>query len=797
MRLEPKDLFEKLEFDKVIELLVRECLGEQGIERIKELRPQTNREQIEERLKEVMEMKRSIEHNDRIPLVAYQNIDSDLQLLAIIDSVLPEDGLRRINTILVTVGAIYKFFSPSRRDLYKTLYEVIRPVNFDPALVKEIERVIDAEGNIRPDASPELSRIYKAIQSKMKELDRVFRDVINDYRAKGWLSDSVESFRNGRRVLSVPAEHKRKIRGIIHDESATGRTSFIEPEPVIDINNDIFDLEQQERREIYRILKELSTVLRPYVPQMHQYQEIMVYFDVVQAKARLAVRMKAELPQMLDQPSFEIYEGYHPLLLLKNSQLGKKTIPFDLRLDGGNRILVLSGPTAGGKSISMKSTGLLQLMAQSGLLIPVNKRTQLGIFHNFFADIGDQQSIEDDLSTYSSRLANMRMFLEHADERTLVVIDEFGSGTDPQIGGAIAEAILWELNYRKVFGVITTHYSNLKIFAFKSKGILNGSMVFDKENLAPTYELKVGRPGSSYAFEIAEKSGLGGKVLDYAKNRVGKNEKAVDQLLIDLQREKQEVEEELKGLKDRQEKLDKLMKSYESMQRDLDFRRKRMKLEAKEQDLQKTSQDNKDLEKLVRELREARNLEQAMEAAAKARESKKQLAEQVTQLREEVYYSPESRPKNEVPVKKGDFVKLVAGGASGKVESIKGDKVIVEVGLMRMTLNIRDVIFSNPTIDLRQAKSVQSDVIQRSAAFYPRIDIRGVRYEEALKMVEDFMDQALVTSSNHLQIVHGKGNGTLRNAVRSKLREYQNVEMEIRHPEPEGGGDGVTLIEFK
>ena len=239
------------------------------------------------------------------------------------------------------------------------------------------------------------------------------------------------------------------------------------------------------------------------------------------------------------------------------------------------------------------------------------------------------------------------------------------------------------------------------------------------------------------------------------------------------------------------------MKSYESMQRDLDFRRKRMKLEAKEQDLQKTSQDNKDLEKLVRELREARNLEQAMEAAAKARESKKQLAEQVTQLREEVYYSPESRPKNERPVKKGDFVKLVAGGATGKVDSIKGDKVIVEVGLMRMTLNIRDVIFSNPTIDLRQSKSVQSDVIQRSAAFYPRIDIRGVRYEEALKMVEDFMDQALITSSNHLQIVHGKGNGTLRNAVRSKLREYQNVEMEIRHPEPEGGGDGVTLIEFK
>ncbi|HOY19416.1 MAG TPA: Smr/MutS family protein, partial [Haliscomenobacter sp.] len=782
MRLEPKDLFEKLEFDKIIELLVKECLGEQGIERIRALQPQTNLIQIEERLKEVTELKRSIEHNDRLPLLAYENIDSDLQLLAIVDAVLPEDGLRRINTILVSIGNIYKFFTPSRREFYKTLYEVVRPVHFDPALAKEIDRVIDPDGNIRPDASPELLRIHKLTQSKMKELDRVFRDIINDYRAKGWLSDSVESFRNGRRVLSVPAEHKRKIRGIIHDESATGKTAFIEPEAVIEINNDIFDLEQQERREIYRILKELSTILRPYVPQLHQYQEIMVYFDVVQAKARLAVRMKAIAPLMLDTSSLEIYEGYHPLLLLKNSGSGKKTVPFDLRLDGGNRILVLSGPNAGGKSITMKSTGLLQLMAQSGLLIPVNKRTELGIFHNFFADIGDQQSIEDDLSTYSSRLANMRLFLEHANERTLVLIDEFGSGTDPQIGGAIAEAILWELNYRKSFGVITTHYSNLKIFAYKSKGILNGSMVFDKENLAPTYELKVGRPGSSYAFEIAEKSGLGGKVLDYAKNRVGKNEKAVDQLLIDLQREKQEVEEELKGLKDRQEKLDKLMKSYDSMQRDLDFRRKRMKLEAKEQDLQKTSQDNKDLDKLVRDLREARNLEQAMEAAAKAREEKKKLVEQVTQLREEVYHSPESRPKNERPITKGDFVKLVAGGATGKVESIKGDKVVVEVGLMRMTLNIRDLQLSNPTLDLRQTKSVQSDVVQRSAAFYPRIDIRGVRYEEALKMVEDFMDQALITSSNHLQIVHGKGNGTLRNAVRSKLKEYQNVEMEIRHP---------------
>ena len=518
MQLLPRDLFEKLEFDKVLELLERECLGELGRAAVRCLQPISRLGSIEKRLEEASEFKRTIEQNDRFPIAVYSDVSEELKMLEVEGYVLPEDGLRNINIQLRSIRDIFHFFYTSRRETYSTLYSIIRKTSFEEGLIEAIEKVIDEDGNIRPDASPELLKIRKQIASKQKELERQFRTIINEYKAKGWLSDNVESFRNGRRVLSVPSEHKRKIRGIIHDESTTGKTAFIEPEAIIDINNDIFDLETDERREVYRILKELSAQLRPYVPQMRVYQDIVVRYDVIQAKARLAMQMDAYQPKLVDKPHFGIIKGRHPLLYLKNKKLGRPTVPFDFQLFGGNRILMLSGPNAGGKSITLKSVGLMQLMLQSGLLIPVMDGSEVGIFQQLFADIGDQQSIEDDLSTYSSRLENMRNFLEKAGPETLVLIDEFGSGTDPKIGGAIAEAILKELNERKVFGVITTHYSNLKIYAFKARGIVNGSMYFDKESLSPTYELQVGRPGSSYAFEIAQKSGLNKKVLDYLLN---------------------------------------------------------------------------------------------------------------------------------------------------------------------------------------------------------------------------------------------------------------------------------------
>lgn len=790
MLLEPKDLFERLEFDKVLELLTQLCLGELGREVTAAIRPETDLAAIEQKLEEVSEFRRTIDRSDPFPITAYFDIAPDLRMLDIEDYVLSEEAFRRVNIVLLFTRDIFRFFNPERRLLYPALYEIVRPIPFDDGLIKAIEKVIDEDGNIRPDASPELMRIRKNILSKQGELDRVFRRIIQEARNNGWLSDNVESVRNGRRVLSVPSEHKRKIRGIIHDESATGRTAFIEPEPIIEINNDIFDLESEERREIYRILKELSATLRPYSPPMRDYLHLLVRFDVLQAKARLAVQMHGLKPRVADKAQLGFIKSYHPLLLVKNKQLNRKTVPFTLHLHHENRLLLLSGPNAGGKSITMKSVGLMQLMVQCGLLVPAATESEFGIFHKFFADIGDQQSIEDDLSTYSSRLANMRVFLENADRRTLVLIDEFGSGTDPKIGGAIAEAILRELNHRKVAGVITTHYSNLKIFAFKTKGLVNGSMTFDKDSLSPTYELKIGRPGSSYAFEIAQKSGLDAKVLEYARRRVGEQEGAVDQLLIDLQREKQELEEQITQLALKEQKADKLIKSYEQMYRDLEFRKKRLKLETKEQELQQTAQGNRAVEHLIREIREEKNLEKAREMAQKLREERQKLAQQVTVLQEEVYQQPEIKKS---PIRKGDFVRLRTGSAIGRVEQVSKQKAVVLMGDMRLTIKLLDLQHSNEPLEINSRASVQTDTIDQSAGFQSKIDIRGMRMDEAMRVVEAFVDQAIMIGANNLRILHGKGDGTLRKAVRMKLREY-HFPMDIKHPESSEGGDGVTLV---
>lgn len=794
MLLEPKDLYERLEFDKVLELVEQECLGELGREAVRAMVPDTRLGSIEQRLKEVSAFKLTLEKSDVFPITEYFDIAEDLRFLAVPDYVLSEESFKRIAIVLRFVRDIFWYFNPTRRELYPSLYKIIQAITFEDFLIKAIEKVIDDQGNIKPDASPELQRIRKAILEKQRELDKRFRSLVMEFRNKGWLTDNVESVRNGRRVLTVPSEHKRKIRGIIHDESTTGKTAYIEPDAIIEINNDIFDLETDERREIYRILKELSATLRPYASPMQTYMDLLVRFDVIRAKARIGQRMNGNMPQLKDKPTFAFREAYHPLLLLRNKQLGRKTVPFDLVLYDDNRIVMLSGPNAGGKSITMKSVGLMQLMLQSGMLIPVREVSEFGVFNHIFADIGDQQSIEDDLSTYSSHLANMRNFVQMADDRTLVLIDEFGAGTDPKIGGAIAEAILNEMNRKRVFGVITTHYSNLKIYAFKTKGLVNASMTFDKDSLSPTYEFKVGRPGSSYAFEIAQKTELPKKVLDYAKHRTGKNEKAVDELLIDLQRERQELQEKIASLTEREQMVEKLIKNYDQLHKDLEFRRKKLKLELKEKELQQIATDNRQLERLMREIREEKNLEKAKELAAKVKEERKQVEEQVVTVSEEVYAHLSQKVAKQEAIKVGDFVRLIAGSATGRVEAVDKKQAVLLIGDMRMTVKLRDLEQAKAPLDVNANKSVQTDVAQ-NAGFQSKIDIRGLRPEEALRVLEEFFDNALMANSNNLRILHGKGTGALKNVVRTKLKEY-NVPMQISHPHPEFGGDGVTIVNF-
>ncbi len=795
MVIEPQDLYEKLEFDKILELVQLKCSGELARDAFKVLTPNTDYSIIEKNLKETASASKGIDESEAIPMFGYENVDSDLEFLSVEGSVLAEESLIRLHKILWISDRLFKYFSPGRKKKYAPLFERIRHLDYDEELSKEIKKVVDDEGNIRPDASELLQTIRRKISSKQIDLDKSFRKLVSSYRKNGWLTDSSESIRNGRRVLSVPAEFKRKIKGIIHDESTTGRTAFIEPEAIITINNDIFDLQTEERREIYRILKDLSGLLRPYGNLIGQYQEVIVQLDMILAKALFARDYNGTAPVLLEKPHIGWKGAFHPLLYLKNKSVNKETVAFNLELHGQNRLLLLSGPNAGGKSITMKSLGLLQLMVQSGFLTPADEKSKVGIFKTFCADIGDQQSIEDDLSTYSSRLKNMRLFIEKSDENTMVLIDEFGSGTDPKIGGAIAEAILKYLHQKRVYGLITTHYPNLKIFAFKTKGIVNGSMTFDKENLSPTYQLKVGTPGSSYAYEIAQKSGLPKEVLNYARRKTGKNEKAVDELLVNLQNEHQELKEKISKLDMREAQLSKLIKNYEQLQKDLEIRRKQIKLDAKENDLQQVARENRQFENLIREIREEKNIEKAKATAAKIRGKKHELKEKVNELREDVYYKPTEKYKDK-PLEVGDFVKLRTGGGAGKIEIIKKDKAVVVMGLMKMTTKLRDLIHANAPLELNKQNSVTMDTMDGGPTFESKIDLRGLTIEESLKLMEAFVDKALVSSATQLRIVHGKGTGALRKAVRRKLKEYKDLG-DVYHPKREEGGDGVTIVEME
>ncbi len=796
MIFEPKDVFRKLEFDKVIDLIEKETLTAAAAENIRTLSPSLDFNWIDLHLRELRDYKLALENNDRFPIENFPDVRADLKMLEVDGYTLQSESFQGILRVLLIVKGIFKYFSGgAKKDIYPKLYDILRPLSFDEGLIKAIMGVFDEKGDIRPDASPELQRIRREIQQKIREMDSRFRQIVQEYRSKGWLADSPESFRNNRRVLSVPSEHKRKIRGIIHDESDTGRTCFIEPEAVIDINNDLFDLEHDERREIFKILRDLSATIRPYGATILAYHEMLVRFDIIQAKAKLALAMKANMPILKEKPVISVKKGFHPLLYLKNKAQNRKTVHFELRLNSEHHILILSGPNAGGKSVAMKSVGLMQIMVQSGLLIPVHELSEFGLFKQIFADIGDQQSLEDDLSTYSSRLQNAKVFLEKANPNTLVLIDEMGSGTDPKPGGSIAEAILRQLHRKGVYAVITTHYSNLKVFAFRNPGILNGNMHFDKDTLSPTYELKVGRPGSSYAFEIAEKSGLSKDLIGYARNRTG-SETAVDDILIELQREKQELEEKLKTVLEREQSLERLIKSYDSMNQDLEVKRKRLKLDQKEFELRQSANANRDVEKLIKQLKDEKNLEKAQELSSKLRIERSEKVRQVDEVNAEVIRLEEKTiPSASIrPIQEGDFVRLRAGGATGRVEFIKGQKATIQMGGIMVQAPLRDLLHAAEPIV--QVSTVSHSDVNQVAGFESKLDLRGMSKDEAMRVLEKFVDTALMSNASNLRILHGKGDGILRKTVRQKLREYGGSISNIYHPERDAGGDGVTIVDL-
>ena len=536
--LYPPNSADKLGFTEVKELIKVHCLSPMGEQMVSRTQVMNNYDQIHKFLSQANEFKTILEHDAALPIHQLFDIKNLANKARIEGAFLSEDEFFQIHASLTTVFAVISYFN-EREGRYPNLEALFEHLPVEKAIIKKIDQVIDAKGKMRPNASRQLAEITDNIarseQEARKKIDQIFKNA----SANGWTADGTLTIRDGRLCIPVLAENKRKLRGFIHDESATGQTVYIEPEEVFTLNNRVRDLEFERRREIVRILTALTDELRPYVPLLLSYHSLLTKLDFVRAKALFAIDIEAAMPQVVNEPRLRLVNARHPLLLLSFKKEQKTVVPLNVQIDEGTRVIVVSGPNAGGKSVCMKTVGLLQMMVQAGLLIPADENSTTGVFKQIFTDIGDDQSIESDLSTYSAHLSKMKTFVEQANSKTIILIDEFGTGTDPQFGGPIAEAVLESLNQKKVKGMVTTHYSNLKVFAGNAEGLENASMLFDNVQMKPLYILEVGKPGSSYAFEIAQKIGLPPQVLNLPKNKIGTNQKKIDTLLGDLEREKQ------------------------------------------------------------------------------------------------------------------------------------------------------------------------------------------------------------------------------------------------------------------
>lgn len=789
----PGNAAEKLEFHKIIDLLKQECLSWAAQQQAEMLCPTSDLQAIQHQLDFTDEYLQTILTNDILPLQPFPKLKEALETLQVPNSTWDSEDFYALKLQLHQLLVHLQYFEADRKFVYPQLFERFNILNFSPEPYYKLDAVIDDKGEIRPDASEELVRITSQILAENANLDRTFQKLLQNYRKNGWLSESEESIRNGRRVMSVHSEHKRKFKGIIHDESTTGKTAYVEPEDIVHINNNLFDLEIDRRREIYRILNTLSSELRPFIPDFHAYETYLEEIDFYRAKALLAYKTGALKPQVLDQPSFEIIKGLHPLLALRNREAGKSTVPMSLRLGKDKRLLLLSGPNAGGKSVCLKTVGLLQWMVQCGLLVTASPISEFGVFRDFLIDIGDQQSIADDLSTYSSRLNLARQFIETASSRSLLLIDEFGSGTDPKIGGAIAEGILLEIKDSGALAMITTHYSNLKLIVSKMDQAINGAMLFDIKTLRPTYQLSLGKPGSSYALEIAQHCGLPPNVIDYARKKIGPEAYRVEKLLNDLEVEKQELQKALNETQQKAANLEKLMVSYNQMSKELEHTRKKLKLEAKQKTLQESQLYRQELERLYKENKAELHKENKLNALlAKVRSEQSALNEAIDDLDQEVY-EQEAPPK---PIEIGDYVRHIKSDWVGEIKTIDKDRAQLAVGDLRVTVPIKELRPARTPIVQRTEKSIAIEVKKSNFDFKSQLDIRGLKLEDADKVVTTFIDQAVLSEAFSLKILHGKGHGTLKKLVWNKIKEYPSIKQ-VYHPDPNQGGEGITIAVLK
>ena len=814
-------------FDRIREQIIAACSMNSSRQRIAAESFSHSRREVEERLELADQMRQVIMMESGGDIGEQEDIQDIINKVAVEGSYLTAEECATLWRALRAASSIIGFILSRRVESYPALRRITERVETLPHLQGAIERVVDEKGEVRSSASPELADIRRQIRDHEGQVAKRLQQVLQRAKSAGIVeADAMISIRDGHAVIPVAASNKRKIAGFIHDESATGRTAYIEPVEVVELNNELRELEYAERREIVRILTELTALLRTDVEGLRRIEEYLTTIDVLRAKARWAIDNDAVRPIISTDGRLLLRKARHPLLQQTLRSQQREIVPLDMELNNERRILVISGPNAGGKSVCLKTTGILQYMVQCGFLVPSLENSEFPIFDSLMIDIGDQQSIENDLSTYSSHLVNMKAMLQEASERTLILIDEFGSGTEPTIGGAISEAILERFMERKAYGVITTHYANIKYFASRHDGVANGAMAFDVKNIRPLFSLEMGKPGSSFAIEIARKTGLPEDIIQSATEKAGEDHINLEKQLREIARDKRYWAEKRDRIRMTDRKVEQLEQTYTDRLQSIKDERREIIDKARREAAELIAEANRTIENTIRTIRETQaekeitrtvrkelttfadevkfdqkahedRLEQEMQRLARRRERREQRAREREELREA------QKPAEPAPMKieVGSKVRIEGQEIPGVVQMIKGKKAQVAFGQMIMMVElsrlkgVSSAEFKRATRPETARTVVSVDIRERKLNFRDNIDVRGMRAVEALAAVEDLVDDALMVGVSSVTILHGKGTGALKEEIRRYLRTVPNV-AKIADDHADRGGAGITIVTF-
>ena len=827
-------LEQKIGFDKVREMISARCATDYATRKVESEEFSTDSAQIMQRLLLTDEMRLICMFEDSFPSDGFYDTKPFLLQLQAENSSIDLISLRTLWKSLVTLRKILLFFEGCKDDLYPMLRKLSESVEYYPQVSHEIDRILDRNGEVRDNASQKLSEIRSSLRSKESSISKRIAGILKNAQNEGVVDADAEiTVRDGHVLIPVSASNKRKLPGIVLDESSTGKTAFIEPLEVVELNNQIRELTFEEQREIARILFEFTEFLRPYLGALTASSEFIGEIDFIRAKAQVALDMIAGMPVISTDKGLSLRHARHPLLEKSLRKEGKEIVPLTLSLTHDKHILLISGPNAGGKSVCLKTVGLLQYMFQWGMLIPTSEISEMLVFDRIFIDIGDNQSIENDLSTYSSHLSEMKEILAHATDRSLVLIDEFGSGTEPAAGGAIAEAILAELDNRGVYAVITTHYTNLKLYADGSKGIMNGAMLFDGAAIKPLFKLEQGMPGNSFAFELARNIGLPEAIVRDAEQRAGADFVNIERNLRKIARNKRVLDEKLARIKTTDKTLESLTDRYQKELEDIKSLKKSVLEEARKEAAEIVAEANKEVERTIRKIKEAQaEKEKTKEARSQLKDFEKALdkekqsqqdaaiekkmrqiserkareAERKARRGEEVAKKAaekEQKPLDDAPLRPGDKVKIKDSDMVGEVTRISSKNIYVSVGSIISKLapekveKISNQQYKEKTRSpFRPSTTFNSESIsRRKLEFQPSIDIRGERLDSALQIVMQFIDDATMVGVGQVKILHGKGNGVLREEIRKYLRTVPSVAS-LRDEDIQMGGAGITVVEM-